>query len=179
MDTASILSKIKERFPAAEEVGSKDPKWVPLADLQVKVPAAQVAELAAHVRDRLGFDLLNFVTAVDWVKDGRFEVVYQFMRSAEPRSKFFLKTDLPRQGEPAVPSLTPLYPGADWQEREVYDLYGIRFEGHPDLRRILLWEGYPGYPLRKDYVHTQDKYDNGQEIGIPKAPSAPAHGAAQ
>jgi hypothetical protein len=89
------------------------------------------------------------------------------MQSARPQVKCFVKVDMPREAEPSVPSLTPLYPGADWQEREVYDLFGIRFEGHPNLRRILLWEGYPGWPLRKDYVHVPDRYDNGQEIGLP------------
>jgi NADH-quinone oxidoreductase subunit C len=183
MDNAALLKEIQKKFSDAQEPALPDPKWVRNEELQVKVPAARVAELAAYVKNDLGFDLLSFLTAVDWPKENRFEVVYYFMRSAEPKTKFFVKADLPRQGEPSVPSIANLYPGADWQERETYDLYGIRFEGHPDLRRILLWEGYPGWPLRKDYVHTQDKYDNGQEIGLPgnapaahaaPAPSAPA-----
>ena len=92
--------------------------------------------------------------------------------------KLFLKVDVAREGTPSVPSLCALYDTANWQERETYDLLGIHFEGHPDQRRILLWEGYQGWPLRKDYVHTQDMYDNGGEIGLPKAAPA-AHGASK
>ena len=135
----------------------------------MKVAPAQVRDLAAYLKESLGFDFLSSVTAVDWIKENRFEVVYYFLQSSDPKTKMFVKADLPREGEPRIPSVAPLYPGADWQERETYDLYGIRFEGHPDLRRILLWEGYPGWPLRKDYVHTPDRYDNGQEIGVPAA----------
>jgi len=103
------------------------------------------------------------------VKENRFELVYYFQKSSVPSEKFFLKADLPRDAEPKAPSLALLFEAADWQEREIFDLFGISFTGHPDLRRILLWEGYPGWPLRKDYVHTPDRYDSGSEIGLPKA----------
>jgi NADH:ubiquinone oxidoreductase subunit C len=173
MDKTELLAKIKERFPQAEEPAPKDPKWVVAGDeLRVKVPAAQLRDVAAFAKNDLGFDMLDMVTAVDWVKENRFEAVYFFQKAAAPGEKFFLKADVERAGEPSVPSLVPLYSGADWQERETYDMLGLKYEGHPDLRRILLWEGYPGWPLRKDYVHTQDIYDNGAEIGLPNKKSA-------
>jgi NADH:ubiquinone oxidoreductase subunit C len=177
MDKAALLAKIKERVPSAEEPAPKDPKWVTGGDEpRVKVPAADVKAAAGLLKEQ-GFDLLDMVTAVDWMKENRFEMVYFFQKAAAPAEKLFLKADLPRTAEPSVPSLCGLYDAANWQEREVYDLMGIKFEGHPDLRRILLWEGYPGWPLRKDYVHTPDMYDNGAEIGLPKAAPAP-HAAA-
>jgi NADH/F420H2 dehydrogenase subunit C len=155
------FTKLKERFPeAVENLG------------QIKIQATQVAEVAAYLKTTLGFDMLPMLTAIDWgVQENRFEMVYHFMKSSEPKEHFFLKADLPREDSPILPSLASIYGSANWQEREVYDLYGIRFSGHPDLRRILLWEGYPGWPLRKDYVHTQDRYDNGSEIGLPKVPA--------
>ncbi len=172
MDNAALLVKIKERFSSAEEPALKDPKWVVGGDeLRVKVPADQLVGLATFLRDDLGFDMLDMVTAVDWIKENRFEAVYFFQKAATPGEKLFVKVDLPREGEPSIPSLTALYDGANWQERETYDMLGIKYAGHPDLRRILLWEGYPGWPLRKDYVHTPDMYDNGAEIGLPKAPA--------
>jgi len=137
-----------------------------------KTKAAKIKELALFVKQDLGFDLLDMATAVDWVKENRFELVYFFQKSTAPSEKFFVKVVLPREGEPSAPSLCGVYDSADWQERETYDLMGIKFEGHPDLRRILLWEGYPGWPLRKDYVHTPDIYDNGSEIGTPKPAGA-------
>lgn len=170
MDKAALFEKIKERFSDAAEVVSADPKFVrAIDDLQVKIPGTQVKELANHLRQNLGFDFLNFLTAVDYVKENRFEVVYHFLRSAQPSQQLILKVDLPRDGGPTLPSLSGLYSAADWQERETFDLFGIGFDGHPNPKRILLWDGYPGWPLRKDYVHTADKYDNGSEVGTPKA----------
>ena len=169
MDNAGLLAQIRERFPDALEEPLKDPKWVRGGEeLRVKVPSGIVGEVGAFVRE-LGFDLLTLETAVDWAKENRFELVYYFQKSSAPSEKFFLKADLPRDPEPKAPSLAHIFEAADWQEREIYDLFGIGFTGHPDLRRILLWEGYPGWPLRKDYVHTPDRYDNGTEIGLPKA----------
>jgi NADH-quinone oxidoreductase subunit C len=166
MDKAELLSKIKGRVASAEEQAPRDAKWVASGDEpRIKVPAAEI-KAAASLLKELGYDLLDMVTAVDWVKENRFEMVYYFQKSDAPSEKLYIKADVPREGEPSVPSLCGLYDAANWQEREVYDLMGIRFEGHPDLRRILLWEGYPGWPLRKDYVHTQDIYDNGAEIGL-------------
>ncbi|HEV3232375.1 MAG TPA: NADH-quinone oxidoreductase subunit C [Candidatus Dormibacteraeota bacterium] len=132
----------------------------------VEVPPAQLQKFAAFVRDKLGFDLLTSITAVDRGPD--FELLYHFvsvrpdgegavepaypgyllMRVAVPRD---LGVDPKLGDEPIVPSITSLYPGANQQEREVYDLMGIRFRGHPRLERILLWEGFPGHPLRKDW----------------------------
>ena len=95
-----------------------------------------------------GFDMLEDVTAVDY-KD-RFEINYR-LRNIQSGEVETIKVDLEHEN-PKIATLVPLYRGAEFQEREVFDLMGIVFEGHPDLRRILLPEDWAGYPLRKDYV---------------------------
>ncbi len=86
-----------------------------------------------------------------------FELVYCLSNLGE-RLKVFLRVEIPR-GEPKAPSLVPLFAAADWQEREIFDLYGIHFEGHPNLKKILTPEFIAGHPLRKDYVHVKDRFD--------------------
>ncbi len=115
---------------------------------------ARLVDVAMYLRDELDYDMLDNATAVDYIKENVIECVYQVQRTkgGEP---FTFKVRVPRpQGndltEP-VPSLTPAYAGAEYQEREIYDMYGVPFSGHPDLRRILLWEGFAGWPLRKDW----------------------------
>jgi len=100
---------------------------------------------------QLNYDFLSDITAVDyWQKrEPRFEVVYQ-ITSLQKRRRLRVRVPVP-EGDPAVDSLTPLWRGANFLEREVWDLFGIRFIGHPDLRRILLYEEFQGHPLRKDY----------------------------
>ena len=100
---------------------------------------------------RLRFDFLSDITAVDYwkKKEPRFEVVYQLV-SLQGRRRLRVRVPVP-ENDPAVESLTPLWQGANFLEREVWDLFGIRFIDHPDLRRILLYEEFQGYPLRKDY----------------------------
>jgi NADH-quinone oxidoreductase subunit C len=95
----------------------------------------------------LGFDMLGMVTAVDRVEF--FEMVYR-LQSREIHAGIFLKCAVPKN-DPRVLSMFDLWPAADWQEREVYDMFGIAFEGHPDLRRIFMPDDWAGYPLRKDY----------------------------
>lgn len=99
----------------------------------------------------LDYDFLSDITAVDYwrKKEPRFEVVYQ-MLSRSRRLRLRVRVPVP-ENDPAVESLTPLWRGANFLEREVWDLFGIRFIDHPDLRRILLYEEFEGYPLRKDY----------------------------
>jgi NADH:ubiquinone oxidoreductase subunit C len=111
------------------------------------VPSAQLHEAAAQLRD-LGFERFVMVTAVDYGDE--FELVHR-MQSARFGVSIFLKTRVPRDGA-AVATMVDLWPAADWQEREVYDLMGIGFVGHPDLRRILLPDDWEGHPLRKDYT---------------------------
>jgi NADH-quinone oxidoreductase subunit C/D len=113
------------------------------------IQPGKLIEAATYIRDELGYDYLSSVTGVDYLADGIFEVVYHAFRSTGGAGLVF-KTQTPRD-QAVVPSLVPVYPGADLQERETWDLVGIRFEGHPDLRRILLWEGFAGHPLRKDW----------------------------
>lgn len=106
-------------------------------------------EVATALRDEYGYDYLSSVTGVDYLPDNMMEVVYHLYRSTGG-SGLVIKTQTSRE-QSQVPSLFPVYPGADLQEREAWDLLGIRFEGHPDLRRILMWEGFDGHPLRKDW----------------------------
>lgn len=113
------------------------------------VSPEHLLEVAAALRDDQGYDYLSSITGVDYPAEGVLEAVYHFFKSSGGPG-LALHVQTPRE-DPAIPSLTSLYPGADYQEREAWDMYGIRFTGHSDLRRILLWEGFAGFPLRKDW----------------------------
>lgn len=113
------------------------------------VPADKLIEFATTIRDDLGYDFLSSVTGVDYLPEEKMEVVYHAYQSdGGPALVFKVQT---ARDTSVVPSLVSIYPGADFQEREAWDLLGIQFEGHPDLRRILMWDGYEGHPLRKDW----------------------------
>ncbi|MBX7215024.1 MAG: NADH-quinone oxidoreductase subunit D, partial [Thermoflexales bacterium] len=114
----------------------------------------KLVELATFVRDALGYEMLVNLTAADYPKDGVIEVVYHVQRmKGGPTLCYKARVARPAGNAPTdfVPSLVPVYPGAEFQEREAYDMFGVRFEGNPDLRRILMWEGFEGWPLRKDW----------------------------
>ena len=113
------------------------------------VTADHLLEVAQFLRDDQGYNYLSSVTGVDYLPNNQMEVVYHLYRFTGGPS-LVIKVQVPRE-DPLVPSLVPLFPGAEFQEREAWDLLGIRFTGHPDLRRILLWEGFAGHPLRKDW----------------------------
>ncbi len=116
----------------------------------IKIQPAKIAEAATFLIDDpdLQFDFLMCLSGVDYTK-GTLGVVYHLF-SMTKRHKITIKVDVPAE-EPEVPSVTSVWAAANWHEREAYDLFGIRFTGHPDLRRILLPEDWDGYPLRKDY----------------------------
>ncbi len=119
---------------------------IEFADGVLQVPGAVLHDAAENLK-ALGFERFGFVTAVD--RHEVFEMVYR-LQSAEFGVGIFLKAEIPRE-EAVVATFTDLWPAAGWQEREVYDMFGIEFRGHPDLRRILLPDDWVGYPLRKDY----------------------------
>jgi NADH-quinone oxidoreductase subunit C len=97
------------------------------------------------------------VTAVDYIKQDCIEVVYHLYSVALKHGPVVLKVRAPRAVEQCrVPSLTPVWRGCEYQEREAFDLYGVKFDGHPDLRRILMWDEFVDHPMRKDYVAPMD-----------------------
>ena len=118
----------------------------------IVVPREMLRDAAKQCRDNpaLKFNLLSDVTCVDrFPIEPRFELNYQLV-SLERGERVRLRTRVSAQ-QPIIDSLVPVWPGANWMEREVFDLFGIRFEGHPDLRRILLPNEFEGYPLRRDF----------------------------
>ena len=137
------LSALETRFP---DVVKKDERKGYEGFL---VDTKNLVEVATVIRDELGYDYLSSVTGVDYLEEELLEVVYHFYRSTGGKS-LVLSVQVPRK-KAVVPSLYDLFISADFQEREAWDLYGIKFEGHPDLRRILMWEGFEGFPMRKDY----------------------------
>jgi NADH-quinone oxidoreductase subunit C len=124
--------------------------WV--GDWTIVVPAAQLLEVAKHLRDApdAAFDLCCDVTATDWPPrlSGRFDVVYM-LYSTRHRHRIRVKT-IVAESQP-IPSVTSVWPAANWLEREIYDMFGVNFAGHPDRRRILMPDDWQGYPQRKDY----------------------------
>jgi len=124
------------------------------AETSVTVSAARLQDIMRWLKDTPGqdYNYLVDVTAVEYRdKERPLEVVYQ-LRSLGRKANLRVKVELDPGGELAVDSVTPLWAGANWLEREVYDMFGVVFAGHPDLRRILMWETYAeGYPLRKDF----------------------------
>ncbi len=149
-----IYERIQARFPGAVEAVVEGP-----GDAFCVLKADSALSVFRYLRDdhEMRFDLCVSVCGVDDRKD--LWVVWH-LRSIPREQGAVLKVRVDR-ADPAAPSATSVWRGADWHERETYDLYGIRFEGHPDLRRILLPEDWPGHPLRKDYEHP-DEYQ-----GIP------------
>lgn len=134
-----------------EHLCAQYPDLCPLFSIEfgdgvLSVPSGRMVEATGNLKE-LGFDLLGMVTAVDFGEE--FELVYR-VRSREMHVGLFIKTRVSRDN-PHIGSVTHLWPSANWQEREVFDLFGIVFDGHPDLRRILLTDDWVGHPLRKDY----------------------------
>ncbi|HRF95734.1 MAG TPA: NADH-quinone oxidoreductase subunit C, partial [Aggregatilineales bacterium] len=128
----------------------------------VIVDRNHLVDVATTMRDELGYNYLSSATAVDYMgvssPDSDMEMVYHAYRLSGGSALVF-KTQAPRDN-PVIPSLVDVYPATDFQEREAYDLYGIKFEGHPNLKRILLWEGFYGHPMRKDWkeAYYEDEY---------------------
>ncbi len=137
-----ITGQLEERFPGSIVESNRN---------SLVVKSDFLLAVAAFVKNTPGldFDYLNYITAIDYYD--HFEVVYQ-LTSTEHNHSLVLKTRCYHRDNPALPSIVSLWQGADFQEREIYDLMGIKFEGHPNMKRIVLWEGFPGHPLRKDYL---------------------------
>lgn len=134
-------------------------------DHSVYISREKIYEVLKFLKETSGFsfDLLSSITAVDYID--HFEVVYQ-LKSLITLSKATVKVKLGfgREDQPEIDSAYNLWKGADFQEREVFDLMGIHFVNHPNLKRILLWDGFPGHPLRKDFVtNSQSIVDDGED----------------
>ena len=140
-----IATAVSQQFPSATPRASLDcPAY--------NVPPDGAIALLQHLRDALGYDFLMDVTAIDWSAESspRFTVVWHVYSSTK-HQYVRVAANCPSDAEPAMPTVTGLWAGADWHERETYDMFGIKFTGHPDLRRILMWDAYPYFPLRKEF----------------------------
>ncbi len=148
--TTALISELSSRFPnvvADSKAGGPD-AWF-------TIRREGIQPVASFLKNERGFDMLMDLTAVDYLewegKEDRFEVVVN-LYSRSRNERVFLKSSVP-ENDPSIDSLAALWPAADWYEREVWDMFGIRFKGHPDLRRILMYESFRGHPLRKDYPY--------------------------
>ena len=139
----AAVSAIQAKFQVAKKIEFR-------GETTLLVERTAIKELCAFCKDTLGFNMLLDLSGVDnFGEEPRFEVVYELYQLAggdHLRLKITVSED-----ELEVPSVIGVWPTADWHEREAFDMYGIKFSGHPDLRRILMWEGYPFFPLRKDF----------------------------
>jgi len=110
----------------------------------------RIAEICAYARQKLGFDFLVDITSIDnYGEDPRYTIVYH-LYGLSHNQYLRLKTDVSEE-KSELPTVVPVWKSANWHEREIYDMMGVRFRGHPDLRRVIMWEGYPHHPLRKDF----------------------------
>ena len=145
MTPSDAAARIAEKFPAAI-TGENEFR----GEKTLMLGAAAIREVCGFAKESLGFDYLVDISSVDHFGDEpRFEIVYE-LYSMEHGTHLRLKIPVSEDACEA-PTVTDIWPTANWHEREIYDMMGIRFTGHPDLRRILMWEGYPYHPLRKDF----------------------------
>ncbi len=154
-----LAQRIREKFPDA--VIDATPDWA-------VIKPERLVEVCTFLRDdpELDFRYLSSLTGVDRLDN--FEIVYHLL-SISRNQAATLKTRCHDHDNPEAPSVTPVWRGAHLQEREAFDLMGIRFQGHPDLRRIFLWEGFAGHPLRKDWLG----FPGGQMSGLERFPGEP------
>ena len=153
MEANEVYTRLDKQFPGRV----RDLKTDVFEPFLFVEPGA-IIEVCRFLRDdpNLEFEVLSDLTAVDWPKEEKIQVVYH-LYSYSKRHQIVLKVDLPRD-HPKIATTEGLWKVANWLEREVYDLFGVIFDGHTDLRRIMLPEDWVGYPLRKDYVE-QEEYD--------------------
>jgi NADH-quinone oxidoreductase subunit C len=142
---ADAVNALRGKFPQVTDRPSSDHP-------AINVPIGELVTVLQALRDEHGFDFLCDVTAIDWAEgtSPRFTVVYH-LHSTTAHGWIRVAANCESDTEPSAPSIVSLWPGANWHERECYDMFGITFAGHPDLRRILMWDGYPGWPLRKEF----------------------------
>lgn len=143
--TADVIASLQTRFPQAAPRASLDHP-------ALHVPTAEAFDVLRVLRDEHGYDFLVDVTGIDWsdAVSPRFTVVWHLL-STTGHGYVRITADCPDDASPSAPSVASLWPAANWHERETWDLMGIKFDGHPDLRRILMWDGYPYHPLRKEF----------------------------
>lgn len=137
-------AQLKGRFDYLSERESSD-------HLAVNCPADKLIELCTALRDDWGYDMLIDVTAVDWDAQSPRFTGFVHLFSTTQYDYLRIASDCLDDIHPTLPTLCDVFAAANWHERETYDLMGIRYEGHPDLRRILMWDSYPYHPLRKDF----------------------------
>jgi NADH-quinone oxidoreductase subunit C len=154
-----LAHHIEQKFPDA--VVDAQPEWA-------EVKPERLVEVCTHLRDdpELDFRYLTSLTGVDRLD--HFELVYHLVSIGRNQAST-LKIRCHDHDDPEVPSVVPVWRGAHLQEREAFDLMGIRFQGHPDLRRVFLWEGFAGHPLRKDWLN----FPGGQMAGLERFPGEP------
>ena len=167
---ADVFAAVQSQFPAATARPSLD-------HTAINVPMADAVAVKTSLRDTQTMDFLVDVTAVDWGVEAtpRFSVVWHLL-STSKHNYVRVVAACVSDTEPVAPTISHLWAGANWHERETFDLLGVRFEGHPDLRRILMWDGYPHHPLRKDFpLAGIDTPLPDLEVGeLTKATAAPA-----
>ena len=143
MIIAYAVSSIESQFSILKKIEFR-------GETTLVVNRAEIHEIAQYAKDKLGFNYLIDLSSVDnFGEEPRFEVVYElyaFNSGLHLRLKISVSED-----ELEVPTVSDVFSTANWHEREIYDMMGIKFSGHPDLRRILMWDGYPYFPLRKDF----------------------------
>ena len=146
--------------PAKPKKGEEGPVDL-LATKDAVVLSERIPDVARYVRDTLGYTFLTDLTAVDYLADGVIELVYRFLH-LDGGPTLTIKTRVPRE-HAVVPSITPFWPGANLQEREAFDMYGVDFPGHPNLVRVYMWDEFEGFPMRKDFPKQGDKYIDDEE----------------
>ncbi len=157
MEPLQIAQRLKDNFP--EEV--KEIKEF-RGQVSVIVRRSRITDIIRYLKEdpEIQMDYLRDLCGVDYLgrKTPRFEVVYH-LYSIKYRHMIRIRAEVPEE-DPVIDTIVPIYRGADWHERECFDMFGIRFNGHPDLRRILLPEDWEGYPLRKDYPLKGPEFEN-------------------
>jgi NADH-quinone oxidoreductase subunit C len=148
MPALEAIASLQKQFPG--KVGQAQEFR---GDQTIEIDRDIIRAAAAHLKDKLGFNFLVDISSVDHFGDEpRYEVVYEFCALGDQNHPPHLRVKLKvSEDDPSVDSIVSVYQGANWHEREVFDMMGIKFAGHPDLRRILMWDGYPFYPLKKDF----------------------------
>lgn len=142
---ADVTAALQSQFPQVTSRSSGDHP-------AINVPPSEVVGVLKYLRDTCAYDMLVDVTAIDWGVEAspRFTAVWHLL-STTHHAYVRVAADCASDTAPSVPSVSTLWPAANWHERETFDLLGVTFENHPDPRRILMWDGYPYHPLRKDF----------------------------